>query len=105
MPPRVASHATASARVAASACASAVNASARVCGACGNVTVATPVSSTTTSQARMRMRTLLLALAIACGPVLAAGDPVTAETKDPVLDNVGAATKRQDWTGAAGILK
>jgi tetratricopeptide (TPR) repeat protein len=47
----------------------------------------------------------MLALAIACGPVLAAGDPVTAETKDPVLDNVGAATKRQDWTGAAGILK
>ncbi len=51
------------------------------------------------------MRTLILALAIACGPVLAAGDPVTTETKDPVLDNVGAATKRQDWTGAAGILK
>jgi tetratricopeptide (TPR) repeat protein len=47
----------------------------------------------------------MLALAIACGPVLAAGDPVTAEAKDPVLDNVGAATKRQDWTGAAGILK
>jgi tetratricopeptide (TPR) repeat protein len=47
----------------------------------------------------------MLALAIACGPVLAAGDPVTTETKDPVLDNVGAATKRQDWTGAAGILK
>jgi tetratricopeptide (TPR) repeat protein len=51
------------------------------------------------------MRTLMLALAIACGPVLAAGDPVTTETKDPVLENVGAATKRQDWTGAAGILK
>jgi len=51
------------------------------------------------------MRTLMLALAFACGPVLAAGDPVTVETKDPVLEKVGAATKRQDWTGAAGILK
>jgi len=47
----------------------------------------------------------MLALAFACGPVLAAGDPVTVETKDPVLEKVGAATKRQDWTGAAGILK
>ena len=51
------------------------------------------------------MRTLILALAFACGPVLAAGDPVTTETKDPVLEKVGAATKRQDWPGAAGILK
>ena len=47
----------------------------------------------------------MLAVAFACGPVLAAGDPVTVETKDPVLEKVGAATKRQDWTGAAGILK
>ena len=47
----------------------------------------------------------MLALAFACGPVLAAGDPVTVETKDPVLEKVGAATKRQDWTGAAGVLK
>ena len=47
----------------------------------------------------------MLALAFACGPVLAAGDPVTVETKDPVLEKVGAATQRQDWTGAAGILK
>ena len=51
------------------------------------------------------MRTLMLALAIACGPVLAAGDPPTVETSDPVLEKVSAATKRQDWTGAAGILK
>ena len=51
------------------------------------------------------MRTLMLAVAFACGPVLAAGDPVTVETKDPVLEKVGAATKRQDWTGAAGVLK
>jgi tetratricopeptide (TPR) repeat protein len=47
----------------------------------------------------------MLALAFACGPVLAAGEPVTVETKDPVLEKVGAATKRQDWTGAAGVLK
>ena len=47
----------------------------------------------------------MLALTVACGSALAAGDPVTTETKDPVLEKVGAATKRQDWTGAAGVLK
>ena len=51
------------------------------------------------------MRTLMLALAMACAPALAAGDPGTVETKDPVLEKVGAATKRQDWSGAASVLK
>ena len=51
------------------------------------------------------MRTIILALAFASGPALAAGDPVTVETKDPMLEKVAAATKRQDWAGAAGLLK
>lgn len=50
------------------------------------------------------MRTLMLALAMACGPVLAAGDP-PAETRDPVIEKATAATKRQDWAGAADVLK
>jgi len=50
------------------------------------------------------MRTLILALAMACGPVLAAGDP-PAETRDPVIEKAAAATKRQDWAGAADVLK
>ena len=50
------------------------------------------------------MRTLILALAMASGPVLAAGDP-PAETRDPVIEKAAAATKRQDWAGAADVLK
>jgi tetratricopeptide (TPR) repeat protein len=50
------------------------------------------------------MRTLMLALTMACGPVLAAGDP-PAETRDPVIEKAAAATKRQDWAGAADVLK
>ena len=50
------------------------------------------------------MRTLMLALALGCGSVLAAGDP-PAETKDPVIEKATAATKRQDWAGAAEVLK
>lgn len=46
----------------------------------------------------------MLALAMACGPVLAAGDP-PAETRDPVMEKAAAATKRQDWAGAADVLK
>jgi Tfp pilus assembly protein PilF len=39
--------------------------------------------------------------------VLAAdtGPGATAEPKDPVLEQVSAATKREDWTGAASVLK
>jgi len=50
------------------------------------------------------MRTLMLAVAFACGPVLAAGDP-PAETRDPVIEKAAAATKRQDWAGAADVLR
>ena len=46
----------------------------------------------------------MLALTMACGPVLAAGDP-PAETRDPVMEKASAATKRQDWAGAADVLK
>ena len=46
----------------------------------------------------------MLALTMACGPVLAAGDP-PAETRDPVMEKAAAATKRQDWAGAADVLK
>ena len=49
---------------------------------------------------------LLLPLAVAFpAAVLAAGDPVTVDTKDPVLEKVTAATKRQDWASAQGMLK
>ena len=52
------------------------------------------------------MRTLLLPLLLALpGLVLAAGDPVTVDTKDPVLEKVTAATKRQDWAAAQSTLK
>ena len=47
----------------------------------------------------------MVALALVCGPALAAGDPPAADTKDPVLEKVAAATKRQDWAGAASLLK
>jgi tetratricopeptide (TPR) repeat protein len=33
------------------------------------------------------------------------GPGATAEPKDPVLEKVSAATKRQDWAGAVGVLK
>jgi len=56
------------------------------------------------------MRTLLLPLILALltpGLTLAAGDPgsSSSEPKDPVLEKVSAATQRQDWAGAAGVLK
>jgi tetratricopeptide (TPR) repeat protein len=57
------------------------------------------------------MKTFLLPLLAAFpalvfpGLVLAAGDPVTVDTKDPVLEKVTAATQRQDWASAQGLLK
>jgi Tfp pilus assembly protein PilF len=47
----------------------------------------------------------MLAFLLVCGPAVAAGDPVTTETKDPVLEKASAATKQQDWAGAAAVLK
>ena len=47
----------------------------------------------------------MVALAFVCGPALAAGDPVTTETRDPVMEKATAATKRGDWAGAAAVLK
>jgi len=60
------------------------------------------------------MKTLLLPLMFTgllagSGPLLAAGDPggaaATPERKDPVMEKVAAATSRQDWAGAQGVLK
>jgi tetratricopeptide (TPR) repeat protein len=56
------------------------------------------------------MKTLFLPFMVSglmlSGAVLAAGDPpAAADSKDPVLEKVSAATSRQDWAGAAGVLK
>ena len=52
------------------------------------------------------MKAFLLVLILALpGFVLAASDPVTPETRDPVMDKVSEATKRQDWAAAATVLK
>jgi tetratricopeptide (TPR) repeat protein len=49
---------------------------------------------------------LMLAGLLLAGNALAAGDPpVAPDSKDPVLEKVSAATSRQDWGGAAGVLK
>ena len=49
---------------------------------------------------------MLVLLGVAFPPfLLAAGDPVTPETRDPVLDKVSDATQRQDWPAAAAVLK
>jgi Flp pilus assembly protein TadD len=52
-------------------------------------------------------RPLILAALLAGGTALAAGAPgeSTSEPKDPVLEKVSAATQRQDWAGAASVLK
>jgi len=54
------------------------------------------------------MKNFLVPLIIAL-PALAfaAGDPPggAADPKDPVMEKVTAATARQDWAGAAGVLK
>ena len=51
-------------------------------------------------------RPLMLAGLVLAGNALGAGDPpAAAESKDPVLEKVSAATSRQDWPGAAGVLK
>ena len=52
----------------------------------------------------MKVFVLTLILSVP-GIVLAASDPVTPETRDPVLDKATEATKRRDWTGAAAVLK
>ena len=52
------------------------------------------------------MKAFLLPLMLALpGFVLAAGDPVTSDPKDPVLEKVTAATKKQDWASAQAMLR
>ena len=50
-------------------------------------------------------RPLILAGLLAAGTVLAAGDPVASDPKDPLLEKISAATKNQDWAGAQGMLR
>jgi tetratricopeptide (TPR) repeat protein len=54
---------------------------------------------------KMHVRPLILASLLAAGTAFAAGDPVVSEPSDPVLEKATAATKRQDWAGAAGVLQ
>ena len=50
---------------------------------------------------------LMVTAMLFSGAAFSAGDPVTAvpDRKDPVMEKVSAATSRQDWAGAAGVLK
>ncbi len=52
-------------------------------------------------------RPLILAGLLGCGSALAAdsGPAAAPAPKDPVLEKVSAATARQDWAAAAGVLK
>ena len=51
-------------------------------------------------------RPLILAGLVAAGSAFAAGEPEGSnEPKDPVLEKVAAATKRQDWADAQSVLK
>ena len=50
-------------------------------------------------------RPFILAGLCAAGSALGAGDPVAAESKDPVMEKVSAATSKQDWAGAAAVLQ
>jgi len=52
-------------------------------------------------------RPLMLAGLLGCGSALAAdsGPAAAPAPKDPVLEKVSAATARQDWAAAAGVLK
>jgi Tfp pilus assembly protein PilF len=54
-------------------------------------------------------RSFILTLALAAGAAFAAGDPgggsVPGAKKDPVLEQVAAATSRKDWAGAQSVLK
>jgi Tfp pilus assembly protein PilF len=54
---------------------------------------------------KVLVRLFILAGVFGSGAALAAGDPPSAETRDPVLEKVTAATKRQDWAGAASVLQ
>jgi tetratricopeptide (TPR) repeat protein len=129
MLPRLAIHTTASARVAVSAFFNAASASARDFGGSGNAAGAAVVSAVTrstiaktesgsfmgayvrsSSHQRERMKTLFLPFMVSglllSAAALAAGDPpAAADSKDPVLEKVSAATSRQDWSAAAGVLK
>jgi tetratricopeptide (TPR) repeat protein len=55
---------------------------------------------------KTRFCPMMLAGLLLCGAAQAAGDPPAApDSKDPVLEKVSIATERQDYAGAAGVLK
>jgi tetratricopeptide (TPR) repeat protein len=55
------------------------------------------------------LRPLMLTALLLSGAAIGAGDPgggaAATERKDPVMEKVAAATSRQDWAGAQGVLK
>ncbi len=52
----------------------------------------------------MNIRWLILALTVAAGSASAA-DTAPARPSDPVLERYNAAAERQDWNGAAAVLR
>ena len=52
----------------------------------------------------MNIRWLILALTLAAGGASAA-DTAPARPADPVLEKYNAAAERQDWTGAAAVMR
>jgi tetratricopeptide (TPR) repeat protein len=54
---------------------------------------------------KLLYRPLILAGLFTAGAALAAGEPDSVATRDPVLEKVSAATKRQDWPTAQSVLK
>jgi tetratricopeptide (TPR) repeat protein len=117
MLPRLASHTMASARLFSSGLFRLDRASARDFGGSGNAAVAAAVSiaASTTILILDRERTMnivrvltILALALAFNAALAAdtgGSSTPQAPRDPVLQQFDAAKERQDWAGAATVLK
>jgi Tfp pilus assembly protein PilF len=56
---------------------------------------------------RVRFAIFILAALLLPGvaPAADSGPGATPEARDPVVEKVSAATKRQDWAGAASVLK
>ncbi len=52
-----------------------------------------------------RIRPFILSILLAPGAALAAGDSSPAAAADPVLEQVSAATAKQDWAAAQAILR
>jgi len=104
-------------RTVVSALASALSASPRDLGGSGNAAVAATVSAKVRNTIRIfdpegivtiRLVTTILALALAWNAAIAAdtaGSSTPQAPRDPYLQRYDAAKERQDWTGAASVLK